>query len=221
MSAFFALMQRDLILAARSGGSLLTLLTFFLCLSTILPIAIGPDKQLLAQLGPALIWLGVLLSSLLAIERIFMTDAEEGALFAFQQGRLSLSSIALAKLLVHWLTTALPLILMTPLVAALFFLDGSSLVATLIALLIGTPALASLSLIAASLSVSLKRGNAVAPILVLPLAIPIIIFGVTSVPQTSAFQSSQSALMFLTAISLVFVTFSPFCAALALKLSSE
>lgn len=221
MKPFLALIRRDLLIAARTGGNLITLLAFFLSLGVILPIAIGPDKQLLSQLGPALIWSGVLLSSLLGLDRIFVADHEDGSLMALRQSSLPLSAVALAKLIVHWLLTALPLIAMTPIIAVLYIMDTPNLIATMLTLLLGTPALAALSLIAAALSVSLKRGGVIAPILVMPLAIPIVIFGVGAIDPVLGASQARSASLFLAAISLVFVTFSPFAAALALRLSSE
>lgn len=221
MRGFKAVLKRDIVLASRAGGSLVTLLAFFLSLGTILPIAIGPDKQLLSELGPALIWVGILLSSLLGLDRIFVADHEDGTLVAFNHANLSLSLICFAKLLVHWLTTALPLIALSPLMAVLFIMDAPALLTTMLTLLLGTPAIAALSLVGAALSVSLKRGAVIAPILIMPMAIPIVIFGVGAVDPVAGEAQTRAALLLLSAISLVFVTFAPFAAALALKLSAE
>ena len=220
MTAFLALIRRDLLLAARSGGSLTTLLAFYLSLGVILPIAIGPDKDLLAQLGPALIWTGVLLSSLIGLDRLFVTDHDEGVLAALRHAALPLTAVALAKLIVHWLSTALPLIVFTPLLAVLFFMDVQSLWTTGLALLLGTPTLAALSLLAAALSVSLKRGAAVVPVLVLPFAVPVVIFGVAAANPLSPGEGF-AAVQLLGALSLLAVALAPFGAALALRLGAE
>lgn len=221
MRALWALLVRDLRSASRAGGSLTTLLAFYLSLGVILPIAIGPDKPLLASLGPALIWTGVLLSSLLGLDRIFVADHEDGSLAAFRHSRLSLSAISFVKLIVHWLTTSLPLIVLTPVMGVLLTIDLPTLLSVMLTLLLGTPAIAALSLVAAALSVSLKRGAVIAPILVMPLAIPAVIFGVGAAKPLLGAGQAETALLYLSAMSLVFVAFAPFAAALALRLSQE
>lgn len=221
MSAFLALIRRDLTLAIRSGGSTLTLLTFFLAVGTIMPIAIGPDKALLSQLAPALIWIGVLLSMLLGLDRLFMADYEDGSLHLLRHANLPLPAMALAKLCVHWLVTALPLIILTPVMAVLFSMGGETLARAILALLLGTPAIVALGGIGASVAVSLKRGGFLAPILILPLCIPVLIFGVSAITPTAGAGTSSAALMFLAALSLLAVAFAPFAVALALRMAED
>lgn len=221
MSAFLALIRRDLTLAIRSGGSTLTLLAFYLAVGTIMPIAIGPDKQLLAQLAPALIWVGILLSMLLGLDRLFLNDHEDGSLALMRYADLPLPAICLAKLLVHWLVTALPLILMTPIMAMLFAMDGAALWRTVLALLAGSPAIVALGGIGAAVAVSLRGGGFLAPIIILPLTIPVLIFGVSAISPAAGAGTSSAAFLFLVALSLLATAFSPFAIALALKLAED
>ncbi len=221
MRAFLIVISRDLQLAVKNGGATLTQLIFFISIGVIMPIAIGPDKQILASLAPAIIWIAALLSTLLGLERLFVADHEDGTLLSLHHASISLTSISLAKIISHWLITALPLILATPLLAIMLFMELPQFLATITALLIGTPALAALGAIGAAISVTLKRGGMVAPILILPLAIPILIFGVSSANSFAGPSASSSAMLFLGAISLLSVAFAPFAISLALKAAEE
>ncbi len=221
MKGFFAVIVRDLKLALRTGGSTITLLAFYLSIGMIMPIAIGPDKQVLAQLAPAIIWIGALLSLLLGLERLFVADYEDGTLHAMRNATISLEAISFAKLIVHWLVTALPLIVATPVLAVMLIMDLRTLLLTIAALLIGTPALVSLGALGAAVAVSLKRGGVIAPILILPLSIPVLIFGVNAVQPQAGAGTSGSAFLFLAAFSLLTFTFIPFAIALALRSAEE
>lgn len=221
MSALFALIRRDLLIAIRTGGSTLTLIAFYLAIGVVMPIAIGPDKQLLSSLAPALIWTGVLLSMLVGLDRMFVSDFEDGSLNLMSHAVIPLELMAFGKLVVHWLVTALPLIILTPFMAVLLAMDGPTLLNALLALLIGTPGIVALGGVGASVAVSLKRGGFLAPILVLPLSIPILIFGVSAIVPAAGAGTSGAALLFMSALSLLFVAFSPFAIALALKLAAD
>ncbi len=221
MRAFLIVIGRDLQLAIKNGGATLTQLIFFISIGVIMPIAIGPDKQILASLAPAIIWIAALLSTLLGLDRLFVADHEDGTLLSLRHASISLTSISLAKIISHWLITALPLILATPLLAVMLFMELPRFLATIAALLLGTPALAALGAIGASISVTLKRGGMVAPILILPLAIPILIFGVSAANSFAGPSASSSAMLFLGAISLLAVAFAPFAISLALKAAEE
>jgi len=212
-----ALVRRDLTIALRTGGSTLTLVAFYLAVGVIMPIAIGPDKALLSALAPALVWIGVLLSVLLGLDRIFAADHEDGTLLLFTHAAMPMEAAALAKLVVHWIVTALPLILLTPVMAILFIMDLPQLARTILALLAGTPALVALGGIGAAVAVSLKRGGFLAPILILPLSVPVVIFGVAAIDPPAGGGSAGAALLLLCALSLLSVAFAPFAIALALK----
>ena len=221
MKAFLAIIARDLKLAVRNGGSTVTLLAFYISIGVIMPIAIGPDKNLLASLAPAIIWVAALLSSLLGLDRLFVADHEDGTLLTLHHANLAMPTIALAKLIAHWLITAVPLILATPLLAIMLFVDLPTFLAVIYALLIGTPALISLGAIGAAIAVSLKRGGVIAPVLILPLAVPILIFGISATNSLAGPDASNAALLFLSAFSLLTLAFAPFAIALALRTAAE
>jgi heme exporter protein B len=218
VSAFLAIVGRDLRLAARTGGDALTLVLFFVMAAAIMPFAIGPDRVLLARLAPGLVWIAAFLSMLLGLDRLFLADEDDGTLLLLRHAAIPLEAVVAGKVVAHWLLTALPLLVASPLLAVLLAMDGGLWGRTVLALLLGTPALTAFGVIGATVTVSLKRGGLLAPVLILPLAIPVLIFGVALV---AAPEGSSAALLFLCAISLVSVAFCPFAAALALKVGSE
>ena len=218
MTALLAIIGRDLKLAARTGGDALTLVLFFVMAAAIMPFAIGPDRVLLAKLAPGLVWIAAFLSMLLGLDRLFRADEDDGTLLLFRHAAIPLEAIVAGKVIAHWLLTALPLLIASPLLAVLLSMDAGLWGRTVLALLLGTPALTAFGVIGAAVTVSLKRGGLLAPVLILPLAIPVLIFGVALV---AAPDGSSAALLFLSAISLVSVAFCPFAAALALRVGSE
>lgn len=218
MTGFAAIVLRDLRLAARLGGDALTMVLFFVMVGAIVPFAIGPDRELLAQLAPGIIWIAAFLSMLLGLDRLFRTDEEDGTLLLFRHATLPLEAVVGAKLIAHWLLTAVPLIVASPILAILLSMSVQTWLETVLALLVGTPALTAFGTIGAAVTVSLKRGGLLAPVLILPLAIPVLIFGVAAIGAPAG---SAAALLFLSALSLVSVAFCPFAAALALRVSGE
>ncbi len=221
MNGFTTIIMQDIKLAIRTGGSTITLLTFYISIGVIMPIAIGPDKQLLAFLAPAIVWIAALLSTLLGLERLFVADHEDGTLLVLTHADISMPAIALAKLIAHWLITALPLILATPVLAVMLFMDWPTFVAIILALLLGSPALIALGGVGAAIAVTLKRGGVIAPILIMPLAVPILIFGISATSSLAGPGASNAALLFLSAFSLLSVAFAPFAIALALRTAAE
>lgn len=221
MQAFWAVIARDTRLALRSGGSTIILLAFYLSIGIIMPIAIGPDKEVLSRLAPAIIWTGALLSVLLGLDRLFVADHQDGTLASFRHASISLEAISFAKLIVHWLFTALPLMAATPFMAVMLIMDMQTLLKTIASLALGTPALVALGGLGASVAVSLKRGGVLAPILIMPLAVPILIFGVSAIQPNPGAGTSITALLFLGALSLLAIAFLPFAIALALRAGEE
>jgi heme exporter protein B len=219
--AFLALIGRDLRLAVRLGGDALTLVLFFVMVGVIVPFAIGPDSRTLSKLGPGLVWIAAFLSMLLGLDRLFRADAEDGSLLQFRHGILPLEAIVAAKVIAHWLLTALPLIVASPLLAVLLAMDGPALGQTVLSLVVGTPGLVALGTIGAAVTVSLRRGGLIAPVLILPLSIPILIFGTGAIASGGPEGLSRAALLYLMAISLVTLVLVPFAAALALRASEE
>jgi len=180
MSALGALFMRDLRLAVRVGGGALIGVLFFVIVVILVPFAIGPDPNLLARIGPAILWLGALLASLLALDRLLAADYEDGSLDLILTGRSALELAVAAKAVAHWLTTGLPLIIATPLLGLFLNLEWHTSAAVALTLLAGTPALTFIGLIGAALSVALRRGGLLLPVLVLPLTVPVLIFGVAA-----------------------------------------
>lgn len=221
MTSFFALIRRDLMLATRVGGDALTLVLFFVMVGVIVPFAIGPDSPTLSRLAPGIIWIAAFLSMLLGLDRLFRTDDEDGSLLLFRHAPLGLEGVVAAKVIAHWLLTALPLIIASPLLAVLLAMDWAAWERTIISLLLGTPALVAFGTIGAAVTVSLRRGGLLAPVLILPLSIPILIFGTGAIAQGGPDGIDRAALLFLSAISLVALALAPFAAALALRLAED
>lgn len=220
MKAFAAIIGRDLRLGLRQGGDLITLVLFFVVVGVLVPFAVGPDRPLLAQLAPAVIWIAALLAQLLSHDRLFRGDFEDGSLAIFRHATLSLEAVVLAKLIAHWLLTGLPLVLAMPILALILGLPGDAFGLTVSTLLLGTPALAGFGAIGAAVTVGLKRGGLVAPVIVLPLSLPVLIFGAGAF-DVGRIGSSTQPLLFLAALSLLAVALAPFASALAIRISGE
>lgn len=205
--AFFAILRRDLLLGLRVGGGAAFGLVFFLMIVTITPFAIGPDLNLLARIGPAILWLAAVLASLIGLDRLFQADEEDGSLDHLRMIELPLELVVLAKALAHWIASGLPLALAAPLFGLMLALDGPALAATSATLLVGTPALTFIGAVGAALTASLRRGGLLLAILALPLMIPTLIFGVsatqTALGGTIPFATPFLVLVALTLISLV------------------
>jgi heme exporter protein B len=222
MRPLAALFVRDLRLAVRAGGGALIGVLFFLIVVTLIPFAVGPDLALLARIGPAVLWLGALLASLLALDRLVAADFEDGSLDLIMTARVPLSLALAAKALAHWLTTGLPLVAASPLLGLLLNLDPAATGAVALTLLAGTPALTAIGLIGAALTVALRRGGLLLAVLVLPLTVPVLIFGVAAcnaaIVGPVPFGAPFSILCALTLASLVL---GPAAAALALRHGTE
>ncbi|KRA47904.1 heme exporter protein CcmB [Devosia sp. Root635] len=213
MTAFRAMLGRELRLALRGGGDMLTLVLFFVIVGAIVPFAVGPDRDLLARIAPGIVWIAAFLAMLLGLDRLFRPDHEDGSLILLRQADLSLSAVVAAKLIVHWLVSALPLLLASPLLAMLLAMELETFWRVLLSLAVGTPALAAFGAVGAAVTVSIRRGGLIAPILIAPLSIPVLIFGTGSITATQ----SSAALLFLAALSLMAVALAPFAAALAIS----
>lgn len=177
---FWALVRRDLKLAARIGGGGAMGLVFFLSLVTVMPFAVGPDLNLLARIGAAILWVAAMLATLLGLDRIFQAEEEDGSLDLLMMSPLPLPLVVLAKGLAHWLATGLPLVLAAPLLGLLLALQPVVLGAVTLTLLVGTPALTFLGVVGAALTAGLRRGGLILPVLVMPLMVPVLIFGVSA-----------------------------------------
>jgi heme exporter protein B len=180
MTPLAALLVRDMRLAVRVGGGAMMGVLFFLIVVTLVPFAVGPDLVQLQRIGPAILWIGALLASLLTLDRLFAADHEDGSLDLLLMGRAPLELAVLAKAIAHWITTGLPLVIAAPLLGLFLNLEPMATGAVALTLLAGTPALTCIGVIGAALSVALRRGGLLLPVLVLPLTIPVLIFGVSA-----------------------------------------
>jgi len=218
MTALRALLVRDMRIAVRIGGGALMGVLFFLTVVTLMPFAIGPDLALLRRIGPAILWIGALLASLLALDRLFAADYEDGSLDLILMGGAPLELAVAAKALAHWLTTGLPLVVAVPVLGLLLNLEPAAIGAVALTLLVGTPALTFIGLVGAALAVALRRGGLLLPVLVLPLAVPVLIFGVAAANAAIVgpvpFGTPFTILCALTLMSLVI---GPFAAAATLR----
>ena len=218
MTALNALLLRDMRLAVRLGGGAPIGVLFFLIVVTLVPFALGPDLALLRRIGPAILWLGALLASLLALDRLFAADHEDGALDLLLMSRVPLELAVAVKALAHWVTTGLPLVIAVPVLALFLDLDLYPAAVVALTLLVGTPALTFIGVIGAALAVTLRRGGLILAVLVLPLTIPVLIFGVAAANSAIVgplpFGPPFTILCALTLMSLVV---GPFAAAAALR----
>ena len=218
MSPLSALLLRDLRLAVRLGGGALVGVLFFLIVVTLVPFAVGPDLALLTRIGPAMLWLGALLATLLGLDRLLASDHEDGSLDLLLTGRMPLELALAMKAFAHWLTTGVPLVLAAPVLGILLNLDPSSTAAVAITLLAGTPALTFIGLIGAALTVALRRGGLLLAVLILPLNIPVLIFGVAaSSAATAGTVPFRGPLLILCALSLMSLVLGPVAAAITLR----
>lgn len=219
-----ALFRRDVILAFRSGSGALTGVIFFLSVIAVVPFGVGPDLKLLARIGPAIIWIGALLATLLGLDRLFQADREDGSLdvMLLRGDHVSLVLSCLVKCVAHWATTCLPLVIAAPLLGLLMNMEPRAILAVTATLLVGTPALACIGAAGAALAVSLPRGGLLISVLVLPLAIPVLIFGVSASYGAAEDPAPFTApFLMLVALSLFFAVIGPLAAALALKSASD
>jgi heme exporter protein B len=213
----FALIMRDIALARRQGGGLGAALGFILSVMVLIPLAIGPDQILLSKLAPGMMWLALLLSVLLTADRMFQQDFEDGSLDIMAMGNLPFEFVTLAKALAHWITVSLPLAIITPPLGLLMSLDVSQLPVLFVSMITGSLALSLLAAIGGAVTAGLRRGGLLVSLLVLPLYVPVLIFGVAASTANLGPSSSTPALIVLCAITLMSLVISPWACAAALR----
>ena len=202
------LIARDLALLRRRASAVVVPVIFFVLVAALFPFAVGPDARLLTRIASGVLWVAALLAALLPVETLVAADRADGTLDQLVTRGIALETVAAARLVSHWLGFALPLLAALPVAGVLLGIDGAVLARTALGLLLGTPGLAALALIAASLTAGLRGGGALAGLIVLPLALPILIFGVGG---------GAGSLKLLAAASLVLVAAAPFASAAALR----
>lgn len=221
LDAFYAVLRRDLMVAARSRSDWLNPLVFYVIVVTLFPLGIGPDGELLRQIAPGVLWVAALLATLLATEGLFRSDYDDGSLEQLMISGQPLTVLVLAKVLAHWLITGLPLILLSPLMAIILQLKFSSIPALLASLLLGTLTLSLIGAIGAALTVSLRRGGVLLALLILPLFIPVLIFGSSAVIAAEGGFAIEAQLSLLGAMFLLALAFSPLAIAASLRIIWE
>lgn len=217
MSAFLALLARDLRIAFREGSALGAALGFYLIVVAMLPLGLGPDMALLSRIAPGLLWLALLLAALLSLGRLFETDLEDGSLDVLATGALPLEAVVVAKGLAHWLSTALPLTILAPVLGLMLNLDLAAYPPLVMTMLVGTPAISFIGTIGAALTLRSRRGSLLIALLVLPLYIPTLIFGIGAIAALLGPGGAEPSLLILGAISLGALVLGPIAAAAALR----
>ncbi|PZP47272.1 MAG: heme exporter protein CcmB [Agrobacterium fabrum] len=213
-----ALLLRDIKLSIRAGGGALIGVLFFMTVVAVIPFGVGPDLNLLARIGPAIVWIGALLSALLGLDRLFQAERDDGSLDLILMQETPLVLTVFVKCLAHWVTTGLPLVLASPLLGLFMNMDEVAIGAVMLTLLVGSPAITFIGAVGAAVAVALPRGGLLVSILVLPLAIPVLIFGVSA--SYAAVQNPvpfMPPFLILCAITLFSAVTGPFFAALALR----
>lgn len=217
MSAVSSLLRRDLTLALRQGTSLGTALGFFLTIVVLLPVGLGPDQALLQRIAPGALWIALLLSVLLSADRIFQSDHDDGSLDLLALGPLAFPLVVLVKAVAHWATAGLPLAVIAPAMGFLVNIAPASVLPMAGAMVTGSLALSLLAALGAAVTVGLRRGGALVSLLVLPLNVPILIFGVAASSDGAMPGVATSSLLILAALSLIMVVLVPVAAAAALR----
>ncbi len=221
MRAFFLTIRRDLRLALRQGADSIMVVMFFVLTAVLFPFGVGPELNILARIAAGVIWVGALLASMLSLERLFQADYEDGSLELLALTPTPLGVIVLAKVCAHWLTTGLPLIIASPLLAVLLNMSSDGFGVMLLALLLGTPSLSLIGSIGAALILGARRGGVLLSLLVLPLYVPVLIFGVGAVDAAIGGFEVKAQLFILGGIFLATLPLAPIGAAAALRQALE
>jgi heme exporter protein B len=217
-----ALFLRDLRLSIRAGGGALIGILFFLTVVAVIPFGVGPDLALLARIGPAIVWIGALLAALLGLDRLFQAERDDGSLDLMLMQDTPLVLTVLVKCAAHWTATSLPLVMASPLLGLFMNMNETAIGATMLTLLVGTPAITFIGAVGAAVAVALPRGGLLVSVLILPLTIPVLIFGVSA---TYAAVTGPSPFLppflILIALTLFFAVIGPAAAALALRNTAD
>ena len=216
-----AMIHRDLRLAMRRRADIVSALFFFILVVSLFPLGVGPEPDLLRKLAPGVLWVAALLSTMLSLPRLFADDHRDATLEQLALAPQPLALIVLGKVLAHWLVSGLPLALLAPLLGLQFNLSGDALWMLSLSLLIGTPALSGIGAIGAALTLGVRGGGVLLSLLVLPLYIPVLIFGAGAVDATVTGLGAQAHLSLLAALSLSGVFFAPWPSAAALRIALE
>lgn len=219
VSAFSALLQRDLKLAFRRRSELVNPLIFFLMVTSMFPMAVTPERTMLQTMAPGVIWIAALLASMMSLDSIFRPDFEDGTLEQMVLSQHPVSMLVIAKVFAHWLVSGLPLLIVAPLLSVLMYLPGEAMGTLLFTLLLGTPVLSLVGAVGVALTVGLRRRGVLLSLLVMPLYIPVLIFGTSAVDAAGSGLAVTAQLSLLGALLALAFTLSPFAIASALRIS--
>ena len=221
MKPLISIIARDLRLAVRQGGATLLALVFFVLTVTLFPLGVGPEPVILARIAPGVLWVAALLAAMLSLDRLFQSDFEDGSLEQLVLSGLPVGGVVLAKIIAHWMTTGFPLLLAAPFLAVLLNMNGEGFTALMLTMLIGTPALSLIGAIGAALTLTVRRGGVLLSLLVLPLYIPVLIFGVSAIDAAVHGLNAKPHLLLLAALTVACLPLCPWAAAAAVKLSLD
>jgi len=217
MAPFLVLFRRELVLAWRQGGELGLALGFFVLAVVLFPLGVGPELEVLRRIGAGIIWVAALLAAVLSLDRLFAGDHGDGGLDLLALSAMPLEAAVVAKCAAHWVTTGLPLAVVSPVLAGLFDLGSAAIPVLALSLLLGTPALSLLGAIVAALTLGARRPGVLSSLLVLPLYLPVLIFGAGAVEASLSGVGARPYLLLLGAISLAALPLAPLAAAAALR----
>ncbi len=215
------IIRRDLLLAMRRRSDVLTILFFFIIVVSLFPLSVGPEMNMLRAMAPGVVWVAALLASMLSLGRMFSNDYVDGTLEQMLVSPQSLSLLVLGKALAHWLVTGLPLVMMAPVLGIQYDLPLDALAVLTVTLLLGTPVLSLIGAIGAALTLGLRGGGVLVSLLVLPLYIPVLIFGAGAVEANMAGAAFDAHLSLIGAFLMVALVFAPWAAASSLRVSME
>jgi heme exporter protein B len=221
MNIYFTVVMRDLRLALRRKSEVLSAMFFFVVVAALFPLAIGPEPATLRQIGPGVLWVGALLASMLALSRLFEVDYRDGTLEQMLLSPHSLWLLVLGKMTAHWLLAGLPLVLLAPVLGLQFQLSSDALSVLCITLLLGTPVLSCVGAIGAALTLGVRGGGVLISLLVLPLFVPVLVFGAGAVQALQSGLGAQAHVSILLALLLPALFFSPWACSAALRIAME
>lgn len=221
MRRLIALIERDLRLGLRQNGTLIAALTFYVLVVSLFPLGVGPEPQILGRIASGIIWVAALLAATLSLDRLFQSDFEDGSMELLALEPWPLELVVLAKCIAHWLLTGLPITLFAPLLGLVLQLDPAGYGALMLAMLLGTPCLSLTGAIGAALTVSVRRGGVLLTLLILPLMIPVLIFGVAAIEAATQGLGAGPHLLLLSGILVLSLGLAPFAAAAGLRLALE
>lgn len=221
MSLLALVIRRDLVLAVRRRADVLTTLVFFVMVVSLFPLGVGPEPEMLRKMAPGVVWVAALLASMLSLARMFSADYQDGTLEQMLLAPQSLSMLVLGKILAHWMVSGLPLVLLAPVLGLQFDMPAPALGVLMLGLLLGTPILSMIGAVGAALTLGLRGGGVLVSLLVLPLCIPVLIFGTGAVEAVTSGMSYASHLLLLAAVLLLALVFTPWVTAQALRISME